>query len=77
MWAQMTRIVLEELLGSVPKGGNRLDILWKTQHKAVLLLGFHHEFERVVIKVAIEVDIWFYPPVVIIVHHKRLSKEEA
>ncbi|KAK1849758.1 hypothetical protein CCHR01_07576 [Colletotrichum chrysophilum] len=70
-------VVLHELLGAVPKGGDGLDVLVQTQDEAVLLVVLLHEAERVVVDVAEKLNGGLDTPVVVVVHHGGLAEEES
>lgn len=73
----MLRMVLHELLGAVPESRNSLPVLVQTQDKAVLLIVFLHEAERIVVKITEERNGGFHAPVVFVVHEKRMAEKEA
>ena len=70
-------VVLHELGDAIPKGGDGLEILVKAEHEAVLLVVLVHVTERIVVNVAVELDAGLNTPVVVVVHHERLTEEEA
>lgn len=72
----MLRMSLHELLGAVPEGRDSLHVFVQTQNETVLLLVGLHEFENIVIDVAVELNAWLNSPVVLVVEHQRLAEEE-
>lgn len=70
-------MLLDELLDTVPEGGNGLDVLVQADDKAVFLLVVSHELEGIVVNVAEQLDTRLDSPVPFVVHHQGLSEEEA
>lgn len=73
----MLRVVLHELLGAIPKGGDGVDVLIQTENEAVLLTTFLHDTEGIVVNIAVELDGGLNAPVVLVVHHEGVAEEEA
>lgn len=73
----MFRVVLDELLGAVPERGDCLLVLVQAKDKAVLLVAFLHDTERVIVDVAVKLDGGLDAPVVLVVHEQRLTEEES
>ena len=69
-------VVLHEFLGAVPKSRDGFHILVQAQDETVLLLIFGHEFERIIIDVAEQLNTWLDSPVPFIFQHQFLSEEE-
>lgn len=70
-------MVLHKLLGAVPKSLDGLCVFVQAENEAILLATFMHDAERVIVDVAVQFNRWLNTPVVIVVHHKGLSKEET
>lgn len=73
----MLRMILHEGFRAVPEGGDGVAILVQTKDKAVFLLLLCHQAERVVVDVAEQLDGGLHTPVVLIVEHELLAKEET
>ncbi len=71
------RVVLHEFLGAIQKCWDRLDVFVQAEDKAVLLLVVFHELEWIVVDVAEYLHAWLNTPVVLVVVHERVAKEEA
>jgi len=69
------RVVLDELLGAVPKSRDGLDVLVQAQDEAVLLVILLHEAEGIVVNIAEELDRGLDTPVVVIAGEQRRSEE--
>ena len=75
--SDVLRMILDELLDTIPERWNRLDIFVQADDEAVLLLVVLHELERVVVNVTEELNAWLDSPVPLVVQHERLPKEET
>lgn len=73
----MLGVVLGEVLGGVPESRNGLDIFVQTEGEAVLLLLLGHEFEGVVVDIAVELDAGLDAPVPLVVEHQGVAEEET
>ena len=71
------RVILDELLDTVPKSWDGLDVLVQAEDEAVLLPVFLHESEWVVVDVAEQLNARLHTPVVFEVHHHRMTEEKA
>lgn len=76
-FSNVLRVVLHELLDTVPESGNRLHVFVQAEHEAVLLVILLHEAEGVVVDIAEQLDAGLDAPVVFVVHHQRLTEEKA
>lgn len=70
-------VSLDELLHAFPQCRNGLDVFVQAQHEAVLFLVVLHELEWVVLNVTEELDARFDTPVVLKLHHQRVTEEET
>lgn len=70
-------VCLDELLCAIPQCWNGFHILVQTQHETVLLLVVGHEFESVIVNVAVKLNAWLNSPVPLIVQHQLLTEKEA
>jgi len=70
-------VVLHELLGASPEGGNGINVFVQRKNETVLLVVLVHDAERIVVNVAEELDGGLNTPVVFVVHHELLSEEET
>ena len=68
---------LHEFLDTVPEGFDGLTIFVETEDETVLFLVVDHVLERIVMNIAEQLNAWFDSPVPFVVHHERLSEEEA
>lgn len=70
------REVLGEVLGSVPERGNGLNVFVQTESEAVLLFVVGHEFEGVVVDVAVQLNAGLDAPVPLVVEHQWVAEEK-
>lgn len=77
VFGNVLRKLLDESLGRVPEGRNRLDIFVQTEHEAVLLVIVADKLEGVVADVAEKLNARFDAPVVAELLHDRVLEEEA
>lgn len=73
----MLGVVLDKLLGAVPKCRDGLNVFVQAKNETVLLLVLNHEAERIVVDVAVKINGGLDAPVVVVVEHVLLVEEEA
>lgn len=73
---KMLRVILHELLHTVPQRGYSLVVLIETNDKAVLLVILLHEAERIHLDITEELNAGLNPPVKLVILHQRMSEEE-
>lgn len=68
---------LHEALDAVPESRDGLDVFVQAEHETVLFLVVGHEFERIVVDVAEELNARLHTPVPLVLHHDGVAEEEA
>lgn len=72
----MFRVIVHELRHAIPEGRNSIEVFIQTQNKAILLVVFLHESERVKADVAEQFNAGLHTPIVLVVQHQRVPEEE-
>lgn len=71
------RVVLHEILDTVPERWNSLNVLVQRKHERVLLAVVPHELESIIVDIAEQLHARLHTPIPLIVKHQLLLEEET
>lgn len=77
VFVDVFRMLLDELLDTVPERGNSFDILVKRDNETIFFLVVAHELEWIIVNITEKFNTWLNSPVPFVIHHQGLSEEEA